>query len=256
MENSLSQLVNIFSQKFSTTFVVQSKKSEINFKLKKTLILNPNFNYELALVYFSTFNSIFNINENNNRISIMFPGKTIEIKLPSGAYEITEISKAIESRLKHEKDIPKLKDKEYFIEIRPNPISVNCIMELTNGCKVRFPKENSLADMLGFEVEKIYNEGQHFSKPVNISEINRIMIGCNIIEGAYRNGERTNILYDFPANTVLRGRRIIERPNFPVYYPVLRKEIDEINFKIFDDNEKLIDFNGEEICFTIHLKQV
>ena len=258
MENHLQKLVNILSQKFSTSLIVENKKSDINFKFQTPLQLDPNFNYELALVYFSTYNSIFNVTNKNNKIiiKIITNQKTIPIELPPGAYEINEISSIIGNILKVDKTLIPLKDKEFYIIIKPNPISLNCIMQISKNCEVQFPKENSLANMLGFETEKIYSEGNHSSKSVAISNINRIMIECNIVEGAFYNGEKTNIIFDFPSNTVRKGSRIIERPKFPIYYPLITKKINEINFKIIDNKGELIDFNEEEISFTIHLKQV
>jgi hypothetical protein len=44
--------------------------------------------------------------------------------------------------------------------------------------------------------------------------------------------------------------------NPPIYLPLNKKCISQIRIRTFDDHNELINFNGEEICFTLHLKQV
>lgn len=266
MEASLQKIETILSKKFSTSLLIQSNKSEINYKFKIPLILDQNLNYELGLVYFSTINNIHNVTNKNNKIIVeVTDGKNKQlsknIAITPGAYEIKEISNTIENEFKYDKSLEPLKEKEYYIKFQPNPVNMNVVMKIAKGCKIKFPNDNSLADVLCFEKNKSYEQGIYYScNKVNISNVNRIMIECNVVEGAYlQQGdhvENSNIIYDFPSNTVPRGYKIIERPMFPIYYPLIIKNIDNIKFKIVYNDGKLVDFNGEEIIITIHMKQV
>ena len=61
--------------------------------------------------------------------------------------------------------------------------------------KVFCPGKESLADLFGFEKNKEYEEGIHYSpKRVDISNINRISIECDIVEGSYELNKKTNLL--------------------------------------------------------------
>ena len=62
----VQSLENKLSSKFSTTFKINSKESDIKLNFPVPLLLNDKLNYEIGLSWFSTFNSIYNINDSNN----------------------------------------------------------------------------------------------------------------------------------------------------------------------------------------------
>ena len=66
MEESLKTLVNIIGSKYST--VLKSSSKELNWVMHfpVPLELDPTFNYELGMIFFSVYNTIFNINSANN----------------------------------------------------------------------------------------------------------------------------------------------------------------------------------------------
>ena len=67
---------------------------------------------------------------------------------------------------------------------------------------------------------------------------------------------KDNIIYNFPSFGVPVGYKIIERMNPPLYLPITRKVINDIRFRILDQDCNLISFNNEEINISLHLKQV
>ena len=69
-------------------------------------------------------------------------------------------------------------------------------------------------------------------------------------------GVKDNIIYNFPAFTVPVGYKILERMNPPLYLLITRKVINDIRFRILDQDCNLISFNNEEIYISLHLKQV
>ena len=265
MDNQMTNLINRLNTKFQTSIFFSSKSSELNCKFKVPIQLDSNLNYEIGLIYFSTYNSIFNILEPENIIFIKTGAESTseELKLLEGSYEIDDISKNIDLYLLRIKNIKLPENETSLVKIIPNPSSINCILKITSGLKIEIKFSNNISKMSGFE-DKYYSEGIHFSKHVNISDINSILIECNIADGTYISksdegfslAESTNIIYDFPSNSVKRGRRIIEQPNFPIYFPVINKYISEIRIRILDDKMRLINFNGEEICLRLHLQQI
>ena len=88
---------------------------------------------------------------------------------------------------------------------------------------------------------------------MSITSINLI---CDLIEGTYQDGKRNNCLYNFPYGSVNHGYRIVNFFNSPIYLPLNRKTINSIRFKIVDQENNLLDFNGENISFALHHKQV
>ena len=61
MEQSLKKLENIFSTKYSTSINIKDTSSDIKVEFPIPLDLNNEYNYELGLMWFSCFNTIFNI---------------------------------------------------------------------------------------------------------------------------------------------------------------------------------------------------
>ena len=103
----------------------------------------------------------------------------------------------------------------------------------------------------------IYSAGTHLGERlVNINNVSDINIECDLIQGCYNNGVSSNLLYSFPSNTVPSGYKLTERMNPPIYIPINRKQISNIHIRIVDQNDKTIDFNGENISMYLHLRQV
>jgi len=113
----------------------------------------------------------------------------------------------------------------------------------------------TLSKVLGF-TKGNYIASCSSNNCVSISNITSINLICDLIEGTYQDGKRNNCLYNFPYGSVLHGYRIVSFVNSPIYLPVNRKTINSIRFKIVDQENNLLDFNGENISFALHLKQV
>ena len=113
----------------------------------------------------------------------------------------------------------------------------------------------TLSNVLRFTKEK-YLENSIAEKCINISNITSINLICDLVEGTYQDRKRNNCLYNFPYGTVPYGYRIVQLVNTPIYLPINRKTISSIQFKIVDQEDNLFDFNGENISFSLHLKQV
>ena len=244
MEETMKKIANHISTKYSRTLKIEQDKSEFTINFPIPIDLDPNFNYELGLIWLATYNSICNITSKNNTFKYTDDKNVVkEIKLSPGAYEIDQINNEVNKvhkDLKIEIYLPTSKTK---LTIPPN-------------YKVDFTIPNSFRTLLGFE-NKVYESGTHFSEnKIDITNISSINIDCDLISGNYDNGVQSNILYSFPAYTVPAGYRIIERAYTPIYLPITRKNISKIHFRILDQDDNLLDLNGEKISMRLHLKQV
>ena len=245
MEDSLKTLVNIIGSKYSTVLKSSSNESDWVMHFPVPLELDTSFNYELGLMFFSVYNTIFNITSGNN----IFKYKEKEednqwktFKVTPGAYELKNLDNYLKTIFP---------DK---IKLEPELTTGKC--KMTTKLVIDFSDKNSFAKLLGFE-PLIYKPGIHTSQnKINISDINTINIECDLVQGGFYNGIKDNIIYNFPAFTVPVGYKIIERMNPPLYLPIMRKEITDIRFRILDQDCNLISFNKEEINISLHLKQV
>ena len=70
--------------------------SNIRTSIYPPIKLDPNKRHEMALIRLETYNSIPNIEENNNIIRYEINEETYEIVIPTGAYELSQINEVIQ----------------------------------------------------------------------------------------------------------------------------------------------------------------
>ena len=282
MEESLKSINNLLSNKFSTVITISSPKSDILVDFPIPLTLKNDLNYEMGLIYFSTYNAIYNITSENNSFEFkFFDGMLLtNLTIQPGAYEIPQLSNEINNLL-----IDYASNKT-FVNNKFNQVLLKYITEekewfkltvdLTSGrCKIShklFEFKGKMMSIIGFKNNTIYAaknlqklEENKFlfkenklwsSERLNITDIETINIECNLIQGSYINGESSNILYTFPAFSVPLGYKIIEKPFSSIYFPLNVRTISEMRIKVIDQKERLINFNGEIININLHLRQV
>ena len=255
MEEKILELQNYLSNKDQYLINITSNKSDIKYQFNPPLELSPNRNYKLGLLWFSAYNTIFNVNDTNNNFAIYDykNSKYYQVKLDPGAYEITQINKEIQGKIKE-----KLPDLKTNIEITLDKSTSKSIIKIPENIGVDCNIDKSILRMLGFNKTKEYIKGIVKSDNiVQIIQISTINIDCNLVSGSYINGKKCNILYSFPSYTVPVGHKIIERISHPVYLPILKTSIiSSIHIKIINEDQDLINFNGEEISMSLELKQV
>ena len=107
-----------------------------------------------------------------------------------------------------------------------------------NKVFVDFSVPNSFASLLGFDKSVYMSSSTYFisQRKINISNINTINIECDLIQGGFYNGIKDNIIYNFPSFTVPVGFKIIEQMSPPIYLPITRKVINDIRFRILDQD--------------------
>ena len=89
---------------------------------------------------------------------------------------------------------------------------------------------------------------------VNIISINSIKIECSIVTGSYHNGQLAHTLHEFFPK-VSNTYKTIESPTQVIYLPTTaERTIDNIQFRLENQEGRLDDFRGEEISLRVHIK--
>ena len=123
---------------------------------------------------------------------------TEELIIPDGSYEINELERYLQENLIRT---------GINISLMANKSTLRC--EIICSEVIDFEKEGSIHEILGFERKKLAASEKHFSDhPIRISEINSFGIICIIIDGAYTNGQKSNLIHKF-FPTVRPGYKIV-----------------------------------------------
>lgn len=167
------------------------------------------------------------------------------IELPTGAYELDQITKYL---YKH------LKEHNIELKLTANKNTHKCEMWCSED--VDFSVSNSIGSLLGFKPKR-YEAGMiHESETVaQIFHVNIIRIECDIIHGSYINNRPAHTIHEFSLK-VPPGYKIIEVPNNVIYFPVTVKSISAVNIVCADQENRQINFQGETITVRIHIKKL
>ena len=219
-----------------------------------SVMLDPNKEYEAALLSLDTYNSIPNITANKNNVFNYSTDDGITwktITLNTGAYELQAINNEIKRQI-----IVK-GDDESAINITANISRLTSIVNIENPrYKIDFSVDNSIGPVLGFNKVVIGHGYNESSNIVNIMQVNSILVNIDIIMGSYVNGLQSPTIYSFYPN-VSPGYKIVERPNPSlIYYPLSRHDISRMRVWLTDQNGDLIDLRGETITMKIHVREI
>lgn len=211
-----------------------------------------NQNYSCGLISLDTYNSIPNVDVENNLFHI---GEHV-IKIPVGSYEINDISDLIMGKYEKLKTNEKTKAIDtYSFYIQPNYNTLQTEI-FSSKDVIYFNKNGTIGSLLGFTSKILEPNKIHTSdKTIDITKINSICVECNIINGSYINNESAHTIHQF-ALVVSPGYKITETPLNVIYLPVNTSQIHTIILKVVDQNGNLINFRGERITIRLHLKPI
>ena len=165
------------------------------------------------------------------------------INLDDGTYNLKDIVDHLLQATENEKD-------DFDLEISYNHNTMKLLIFSTNS-SIDFTYGN-LCEVLGFSHQIIPPKHRAYSdKPITIFPVNMISIKCNLIMCNIQNKNRhDNTLHDFPLDCT-PGEKIVERPSSISYFPIHTDEIHQLLVRVVDENDRLIDFRGEDICITL-----
>src|SRR5271169_6531766 len=234
----------------TTSFILTGNSSNFS-TCFNSITLDPNKQYEAALLSLETYNSIPNIIEGKNNEFKYYNGEAWKtIILSTGAYELNAINNEIK------RQIIVNGDSNSAIDITADVSTLKSIVNIDNpNYKVDFGIPSSIGSVLGFET--VIGHGYNVSpKIVDIIQVNSILVNIDIIMCSYVNGSSSHAIYSFYPNAAL-GHKIVERPNPSfIYYPVSRQDISKMRVWLTDQKGNLVDFRGETITIRIHVREV
>lgn len=245
--------------------------------------------YVCGLIDLQTFNTIPNIDINNNRFhfgpgegeavpfAMETPGDGIEYNIPTIENEKTMLNNISITAVKcgslyydlSEIEIPigsyeiddickflkkRLEKDSIKFDLRVNKNTLKC--EVLCSQPIDFSGPNSIGSLLGFSARILAPNVVHESDvSVNIFRVNAIRLECSITTGAYINNTPAHTIHEF-CPTVPPGYKIIEVPRNVIYLPVAVRTIHTLTVKIVDQNNQLVNFCGETITIRIHIKKL
>ena len=125
-------------------------------------------NYVIGISAFNTYNSIFNITSENNKLMV-FDGLLYwkVLVIPPGAYEIEQINDEITRQLQTEAE--SLGDNHKVLE--DNTATLHSVIYLKLGYKIDFSQPVTSRELLGFESIVLSNPYNYSENKVNIIDI-------------------------------------------------------------------------------------
>lgn len=235
----------------SQTFTLKARTSCLSADFYPPIELDPNSEYSLALIGLHTYNTIPNIEKGENKFYYSDGMKNKVVKLPTGAYEISDIETYLQKALSD----PNAEEDELndTLSIKPNNNTLKC--EIKSIFEIDFKPRDSIGRILGFSERYLPPGIIHESDlTVDIVKVATIRIECNIISGSYYGSKLSHTLYEF-SPSVNPGYSITIEPSNLIYLPVNQKTISNITIELLSQNSKLINFQGEEIIVRLHLKK-
>lgn len=216
------------------------------------IYLDPKKQYMLGVIGFETYNHIPNVTWKNNSFVYQTPdnGWFNTITIPQGTYDAKDIFNYLMDHMRNEAG----QDAKGNLQIIMNNNTLQT--HLKCAYDVNFNLKYSIGSLLGFTGGLLEANRWHTSdESIKIIGVNSLAIMCNIVGGSYRQGKPVHILHQF-FPTVPPGYKIVERPQPVIYLPLITNVIDKLIIEIHDEHDKPVNFNGETVTLTLHLKSV
>ena len=217
-----------------------------------------NKQFKIAINFLSVYNGIFNVTNKNNKFYFkknLINENFIQIRIPEGAYEIESLNNEIKRILI---------DKEHYTEanypfiIKPNFSNLGSIITISSqGPIIGFVFEDSIGTLLGFNETILYEEYNLSPNPVDILSFDNIFLETDIAQGMIFKGRRSGIIHNFTMD-VDPGYKYIEKFRGGVQWYMMNTKdfISSINFKLKNENDNFVSFNGQSITFRLSIKEI
>ena len=155
-------------------------------------------------------------------------------------------------------------DEDFYTEanypytIKPNFSTLGSIIERsTQGPVITFVPDDSIRDLLGINRTTIFEEYNLSPSPVDILSFDNIFLECNIARAMLFRGKRSGIIHNFTMD-VDPGYNNIEKFRGGVQWYLMESKdiISSICFKLKNENNHLVAFNGQSLTFRLSIKEI
>ena len=117
--------------------------------------------------------------------------------------------------------------------------------------------DDSNGDLLSFNARTLNEEYNLSTHPVDILSFDKLFLECDITQGMIFKGKRSGIIRNFTMD-INPGYKYIEKFRGGVqWYMVESKDIlSSCCFKLKNENNQLVSFNGQSITFRLSIKVI
>ena len=215
-----------------------------------------NKQFKIAITFLTGYNGIFNITSKNNKFYFINPANEIVmITIPHGAYELESLDLEIKRIIIEEGHITK---DFYPFNIKPNFSTLGSIIEITDpNFSIDFTYDNTIRDLLGFNAVILEDEYNLSQNPIDILSFDNIFLECDIAQCMIFKGKKSSIIHNFTMD-VDPGYKYIENFRGGVMWYMMESKdiISSVCFKLKNENNKLVSFNGQSITFRLSIKEI
>ena len=122
---------------------------------------------------------------------------------------------------------------------------------------IRFDEKSFFSNILGFTPGWDYKHYNQYlnQKIVNLSSTNKIHLKCDCIDGSVVNGIQEPILFSFVLDKP-SGYKVFCEPETMHFKKINKSVLNTITFYLEDDNNKVVDFIGETLTFTLQMIKI
>ena len=182
-----------------------------------------------------------------------YNSRFITYELEPGIYTFKDISEALFNILQSEYPGP-----SNVIDVEYDDITMKTKLVVKFGIiAIKFDEKSFFSTILGFTPGWDYKHYNKYvsQKIVNLGSTNKIHLKCDVIDGSVVNGLRQPILYSFVLDKK-PGYKVFCEPETIHYKKINKSVLNTITFYLEDDNNKVVDFNGETLTFTIQMIKI
>ena len=218
-----------------------------------------NKQFKIAITFLSAYIGIFNVTDSNNKFyftkSITDDNHYIRITIPPGSYKIEALKDEIKRVIVNDEHFT---EENYPFIIKPKFSTLGSIIEISNEeSAISFKASDSIGSLLGFIKRTIFEEYNLSDNPVDILSFDNIFIERDVARGMIFKGKQSKIIFNFTM-VVSPGYKYIHkfRGGIQSYMMESKDIISSICFKIKNENDNLVSFNGQSVTFRLSIKEV
>ena len=217
-----------------------------------------NKQFKIAVTFLSAYNGIFNVTNSNIKFYFfksISDDDHIQISIRPGVYEKEALNNEIKRNIIDEEHYT---EANYRFFKKPDFNTLGSIIEISpQGPVISFVPEDSIGQLLGFSKTTIYEEYNISPNPVDIISFDKIFIECDIARGMIFRGRRSGIIHNFTMD-VNPGYKYTEKfqGGLQLYMMEDKDVISSICFKLKNENNQLVSFNGQSVTFRLSIKEI
>ena len=218
-----------------------------------------NKQYKIAVTILTGYNGIFNVTNSNNEFyfkkSITDEDDFVQITIPPRAYENESLNNEIKRIIIDEENFT---ESDYPFQRKPNCSTLGSIIEIIpQGPIISFVFNDSIRNLLEFNETILYKEYNLSPNLVKILTFDIIFLECDIAKGMIYKQKRSGIIRKWTM-TVNPGYKDVESfADVITWYMMETKDvISSISFRLKNENNQLVSFNGQSVSFRLSIKEI